>query len=499
MDILQIKNLSISFAKKVVDKISFNLKQGDITAIVGQSGSGKSVCALSILNLLDKAKVSGQILFQNKNLLKTSEDDLCKIRGNLISMIFQDPMSSLNPLHKIKHQIAEIITIHNPDIKKSQLKKRILELLDLVGLSDLKDRLNSYPYELSGGQRQRIMIAIAIANNVKILVADEPTTSLDTKNQNEILDLLKDLRSKLDLTILFITHDLNVVKKLADYVFVMKEGRIIEENNVKNIFSKPKDDYTKLLLSSKPGNLKNNIKINKEIIKTNNLSVKYNIKQNIFGINSKAFYANENINFSLQEGRTLGIIGKSGSGKSTFAMSILNLIKSEGDIFFENQNIKKLKYSKKNNLRKDMQIIFQDPYSSLNPRMKIFDIIAEGLKIHGFSGDIEQEVNKILIEVELDLDSKNKYPHQFSGGQRQRIAIARCLILKPKLLILDEPTSALDLITQNEILKLLKKFQKTYKMSYIIISHDEDVINAMCNEIKVMDQGKLYQLPSLMN
>ncbi|MDA9231020.1 ATP-binding cassette domain-containing protein [Rickettsiales bacterium] len=494
MNILQIKDLSISFDKKIIDKISFNLKQGQIAAIVGQSGSGKSICALSILKLLDKAQISGKILFQDKNLLNLPEKDLCKIRGNLISMIFQDPMTSLNPLHKIKDQIAEIIKIHNPNFKKSDINNRIFELLNLVGLSELKNRINSYPYQLSGGQRQRIMIAIAIANNVKILIADEPTTSLDTDNSNAILNLLKTLRKKLNLTILFITHDLNVVKKLADYVFVMKNGQIKEQNDTKNIFLNPQDEYTKLLLNSKPQNLQNNIKDKTEILNLKNLSVKYQIKKNIFGINNQEFYANKNINFSLNQGKTLGVVGKSGSGKSTFALALLNLIKSEGQIFFDGQDIKSLRYKEKNNLRKNMQIIFQDPYSSLNPRMKIFEIIAEGLKVHNFQGDISKEVDNILAQVEIDLDAKNKYPHQFSGGQRQRIAIARCLILKPKLLILDEPTSALDLITQHEILKLLKKFQKSYNMSYILISHDKDVINAMCDDIMFMSEGNLTHL-----
>jgi len=492
MTILAVKNLSISFDKKVVDDISFDLKEGSITAIVGQSGSGKTISTLAILRLTPaNIDISGQILFQNQDLLQLTEKDLCKIRGNKISMIFQDPMTSLNPLHTIHKQIAEIIHIHDKKLSKKSIKDRVLELLNLVGLKDWKHRLNAYPHELSGGQRQRVMIAMAIANNVKILIADEPTTALDIKNQDEILELLLDLKQKLNLTILFITHNLRVVQKFADEILVMKEGKIIERNNTKQLFKSPKEDYTKLLISSFPKKLQNNIKNSEKLLEVRNLSVKYSLKTNFFGIGNKVFHANDNINFTLNKARTLGIIGQSGSGKSTLALAISNLIKSEGEIIFDSKNIRNLKQKEKNKLRKHIQIIFQDPYSSLNPRMKIKDIVAEGLKIHKFQGDINFEVDKILKEVEIDLSAKEKYPHQFSGGQRQRIAIARSLILKPKLLILDEPTSALDLITQNEILKLLKTLQKSHQISYILISHDLDIINAMCNEIREIKDGVL--------
>jgi ABC-type microcin C transport system duplicated ATPase subunit YejF len=333
------------------------------------------------------------------------------------------------------------------------------------------------------------MIAIAIANDVKILVADEPTTALDVGNQDEILKLLLGLRKKLGLTILFITHNLRIVKELADNVMVMKEGEIVEKNTVNKIFKNPKEDYTKLLLSSLPGNLKNTSKNNDKLLEVKNLSVKYSIKKNFFGIRNENFYANRNINFSLNKSKTLGIVGSSGSGKSTLAMAVSSLIKSDGDIIFDGSDTKKLKQNEKAKLRKDIQIIFQDPYSSLNPRMKIKDIIGEGLLIHGCDGDVDSHVDRILNEVSIDVSLRDKYAHQFSGGQRQRIAIARSLILKPKMLILDEPTSALDLITQNEILKLLASLQKKHKMSYILISHDMDVIQAMCNEVKVIKDG----------
>ena len=490
-NILSIKNLSISFHKnKIVDDVSFNLKKGDITAIVGQSGSGKSVCVLSILNLLPKsAKISGKILFYNSDLRKLSETELCSVRGNKISMIFQDPMTSLNPLHTIEKQISEAIEIHNKKITKKEIKKRVLEIFNLVGLINFENRLNSYPHELSGGQRQRVMIGLAIANNVEILIADEPTTALDIKNQDEILKLLLDLRKKLGLTILFITHNLRIVKKLADNILVMHQGKIIEENRTAQIFQKPKEQYTKILLFAHPKNLKNNIKSNEKLLKTNNLSVKYKMKKSFFGFCDKDFYVLKNINFSLNKGQTLGIVGHSGSGKTTLALAIANLIKSEGDIIFDDKNFKDLNQRQKRNLRSKIQIIFQDPYSSLNPRMKIKDIIAEGLRVHNFVGDVELKIDEILKEVGIDLSAKEKYPHQFSGGQKQRIAIARSLILKPKLLILDEPTSALDLITQDEILKLLKNLQKSHNISYILISHDMDVIEAMSNEVRVIENG----------
>ncbi len=492
-DILCIEDLTVSFdKKKVVDGISFELKQGSITSIVGQSGSGKTISTLAILRLLPQnAQISGKILFQNQDLLQKSEKDLCKIRGNLISFVFQDPMTSLNPLHTIKKQIAEIIEIHAKKTPKNLVEERVIELLDLVGLKNFKDRLNSYPHQLSGGQRQRIMIAMAIANNVKILIADEPTTALDSKNQNEILKLLLNLKEKLNLTVLLITHNLKIVEKISQIVLVMKDGKIIERNEVKEIFKNPKEDYTKLLISSLSGKLQNNIQNTPVILEIKNLCVKYFLKKNFLGIGKKVLYANDNINFTLNKAKTLGIIGESGSGKSTMALAIANLIECEGEIIFDNKNIKNLTSKERNNLRQHIQIIFQDPYSSLNPRMKIKDIVSEGLRIHGFKGDIESEVNKILKEVEIDLDSKEKYPHQFSGGQRQRIAIARSLILKPKLLILDEPTSALDIITQNEILKLLQKLQKSYQISYILISHDMSIIEAMCDEIKTIQSGKI--------
>ena len=502
---MEVKNLSISFQVsghqlKVVNNISFDLLPGKITAIVGQSGSGKSVTALSIMKLLaHNATISGQVIFDKMDLLTLSEDSLTKIRGKDIGMIFQDPVSSLNPLHTIRKQISEAISIHYKFSSK-QVGQRVNELLDLVDLKNFTDRLDSYPHQLSGGQRQRVMIAIALANNPKLLIADEPTTALDVATQNEILKLLLDLRDKLNLTILFITHNLRLVKILADNVLVMNRGEIYERGSVDNIFTNPQHQYTKSLISALSSNLKEPVSAkgqyhnSKIILEVKNLTVTFPLRKNFFGIVKQYLKANNNISFDLKQGKTLGIIGGSGSGKSTLAFAIANLIESSGDVIIDEVNIKNLNKSQKNNLRKKIQIIFQDPYSSLNPRMKISKIIEEGLIIHHLP--IEDKVNKILVEVGLNVKMADYYPHQLSGGQRQRVAIARSLILNPEILILDEPTSSLDLITQDEILKLLNQLQKNYKISYIFISHDLDVIRSVSNNIMVMKDGMIAEFGS---
>ena len=495
---LKVKNLSISFLTsdhqfKVVNNISFDLLSGKVTAIVGQSGSGKSVTALSIMKLLaHNATISGQVIFDKMDLITLSEDSLTKIRGKDIGMIFQDPISSLNPLHTIRKQISEAISIHYKFSSK-QIEQRVNELLDLVDLKNFTDRLDSYPHQLSGGQRQRVMIAIALANNPKLLIADEPTTALDVATQNEILKLLLDLRDKLNLTILFITHNLRLVKVLADNVLVMNRGEIYERGSVDNIFTDPQHQYTKSLISALTSNLKELVSDHnsKIILEVKNLTVTFPLRKNFFGVVKQYLKANNNIFFDLKQGKTLGIIGGSGSGKSTLAFAVANLIESSGDIIIDEVNVKNLNKSQKNNLRKKIQIIFQDPYSSLNPRMKIGKIIEEGLIIHNLPR--ENKVNKLLIEVGLSKEIANYYPHQLSGGQRQRVAIARSLILNPEILILDEPTSALDLITQDEILKLLNQLQKNHKISYIFISHDLDVIKEMSDDIMVLKEGTIVE------
>lgn len=459
--ILDIQKLSLSFAEKeIVNNFNLQLFPKKINALIGQSGSGKSSIALAIMNLIKKAKISGQIIFNDRNLLDLNEDEMCKIRGKDIAMIFQDPNTSLNPLHKIGKQIAEIIKIHQPSITKNAIKKRIEELLKMVDLEQFITRLDDYPHQLSGGQKQRIMIAIALANNPKILIADEPTTALDIVAQKEILNLLTKLKTNLKLSILLITHNLHIVEEIADNKTYIGEeflGKIPHKKINKN-------DYGDIIL------------------KVHNLNVAYN-----------KFIANKNINFSLRQKQNIGIIGRSGSGKSTLALALTNLCKFQGNInFFNNKNW----HNDKEILRREIQIVFQDPFSSLSPRFKIFDIIAEGLKIHKIANDFNYEklVDEALKKMALNLDIKNKYPHELSGGQRQRVAIARALILKPKILILDEPTSALDYKTQSEILQHLLDIQKYQDITYVSISHDLEVINSISDKIFFIKNGEISEI-----
>jgi microcin C transport system ATP-binding protein len=491
MPILSVKNLVVSFGDRfVVHDISFNLLPKKITTLVGQSGSGKSVTALAIAGLLFKAKTSGEVIFAEKNLLKLDEKNWCKIRGKEIGFVFQDPNTSLNPLHKIGNQIAEAITIHEPKISKKNLEDRVAKLLKMVELESLKSRLNDYPHQLSGGQKQRVMIAIALANNPKILIADEPTTALDSAVRDEILALIQHLKNQLNLAVLFITHDLQVVKKIADEVLVMNLGEIVERGEVDDVFLRPKNNYTKLLIEATQVEKKHSKQIaSEEVLLVKNLSVIHQIKKSFF--KKENFYANRDINFSLKSGENIGIIGQSGSGKSTLALALLNLIPSLGEIEFFGK-----KSWKKNNseLRRNVQIVFQDPFSSLNPRMTIKEIISEGLIIHKLcEGEdrLNSEINLAMKELKLDLDLQNRYPHELSGGQRQRVAIVRALILKPRILILDEPTSALDILTQKEILKLLLNIQKNQEISYIFISHDLGAIAQISDKVLVIKNGKI--------
>ncbi|MFT7086898.1 MAG: ABC-type microcin C transport system duplicated ATPase subunit YejF [Rickettsiales bacterium] len=493
-----IKNLSVNSSEnQIVKNISFEVEEGRITAIVGGSGAGKSITSLAIAGLLAKNfATSGQVIFEDRNLLELNEKEFCKIRGNKIGVIFQDPLTSLNPLHKIGQQVAEAITIHNPHYRKEQIKSRVLELLEMVELPDFSDKLERYPHQISGGQKQRIMIAIALANNPKILIADEPTTALDFHNQTQIVNLLKKLNRDLNLSILFITHNLHIAKDLAQNILVMNRGEIVESGTAEEVFENPQDQYTKLLTSSfKVQPRRTDFERVERILEVKDLTVKFATKNSFFGINQKYFYSNKNISFDLYKGKTLGIIGESGSGKSTLALAICSLIDSEGEILFLDKSIKNLKNSDQNILRKKIQIIFQDPTSSLNPRIRIGDIVKEGLLVHKIGSAKEQSkmVDKILQEVGLDPKIKNLYPHNFSGGQKQRISIARALILNPEILILDEPTSALDLITQNEVLNLLKSLQTSHKISYLLISHDLNVINQMSDQVLEIKNGMIVQ------
>ncbi len=502
--ILKCENLGIkiegSQSKQIVKNINLSILKSQTVALVGESGSGKSMTAHAILNILPSSanfQMDGQILFEEKNLLEYTSHDMLSLRGNQISMIFQEPMSALNPLHTVFGQIAEIITIHNPMSEKN-IKERVYELLEKVELQKygkLEKIASSYPHELSGGQRQRVMIAIAISNNPILLIADEPTTALDLTIQYQILNLLKKIQKDYQMSILLITHDLTVVKKYSDFIYVIHKGRIVEKNTTQELFSNPSNEYTKELLKNRLEVSDYNSAGKEEVMNIKNLSVKFPIKKGIFQRIVDNFVAVEDISFSLLKGECFGIIGESGSGKSTLAQAILRLVDSNGEIYFLNKNINALNTKDLRNIRSHMQIVFQDPFNSLNPRMSIFSIISEGLDIHSTLSNEEKidMVLTILDDVDMPKDCIYKYPHEFSGGQRQRIAVARALILKPKLLILDEPTSALDRQVQFLLLDLLKKIQKKYDLTYIFISHDLEVIQGICNRVAVMKEGNIVE------
>ena len=497
--VIEIKDLSVSFTQnnelvKAVQKSNFFINEGECFSIVGESGSGKSVTAMSMMKLIKESNntlISGYIKFEDENLLTLSEQKLSKIRGKGISMIFQEPMTSLNPLHTIKKQIGECL--FNLDKKE----ERIVELLREVGIENAEERLDHFPHQLSGGQRQRVMIAMAIANNPKLLIADEPTTALDVTIQKQILDLLDSLRKKFQMSLLLITHDLSIVKKISDRVCVMKNGQIVEQGETKNLFKKPKHPYTLKLINSSPNEKKFKSKNSKIILKTNNLNIRYQLNSNsFFNRKKKFFHAVKDLNIQLAKGSTLGIVGESGSGKSSLALAMLKLIKSEGDIFYKNYNISKLNDTSFRSFRKNIQIIFQDPFASLSPRLTIERIIGEGLEVHKKDlkkNEVSNLILQILEKVGLEKSMLNRYPHEFSGGQRQRIAIARALILEPEIIILDEPTSALDMTVQKQIVDLLLQLQKDLTLTYIFISHDLKIVKALSDQIVVMRHGQVIE------
>jgi len=500
MNLISIKNLTISFKQNqnVVKNVNIEIPKGKTVAIVGESGSGKTLSALSILKLLpgDANINSGSIIFKEKNLLQLPLNEIEKIRGNKISTIFQEPMSSLNPLHTIDKQIKEIITTHNKK-NTAELNASVLDLLKEVNLEDLMNRPNIYSYELSGGQRQRVMIAMSIANNPDLLIADEPTTALDVTVQQQILSLLNKIQKQRKMSILFISHDLGVVNKIADYIYVMKDGEIVEHGKKNEIFNNPRNEYTKKLVGFKNKIRKIQENKEKEILKVKDLKVWYPIKKGIFKKTIDYVKAIDAINFTLKKKETLGIVGESGSGKTSLVLAILKLITSSGTIEFDEIDLNVVKKNKLKNIRKNIQIVFQDPFSSLSPRMNIEKILNEGLDVHfpKYSGiEKKQILQDILNETGMNYErDHNKYPHEFSGGQRQRIAIARALILKPKILILDEPTSALDITIQNQILDLLENLQEKYSLSYIFISHDMNVIRSVSDKIIVLKDGKIIE------
>lgn len=498
--ILSVKNLEIIDTKNqktLVNKISFNIAENKFTALVGESGSGKTLTALSLAGLLGKNLESkGEIKIKNipQNIIYATEEDLIKIRGKDIGFIFQEPMSSLNPLHTIGRQISEAIETHNR-LSKRELTSRIAELLNSVQLSNFTDRLNQYPHQLSGGQRQRVMIAIAIANNPQILIADEPTTSLDRKVSMHIMELLKQIQVKYKISIFFISHDLSLVEKYADSLIIMKNGEIEETGSIR-VLKKPKSKYTRKLINAEPEVLINKTKEQRDpILEIKNLNISYKKHNKIFSFNKENAEVLRNVNFKLSEAETIGILGNSGSGKTSLAMAVLRFLKCDGNIFFLGKEINS--FSNKE-LRKNIQIVFQDPFESLNPRMRIFDIVAEGPRAQNSinEDELQESVSKVLKEVGLQDEVKLRFPHQLSGGQRQRVAIARAIILEPKILILDEPTSALDRTVQKKILELLSNIQKKKKISYILISHDLSVIHSLCHKYYYIDNNSIEEVKS---
>ncbi|WP_316168087.1 MULTISPECIES: ABC transporter ATP-binding protein [unclassified Bradyrhizobium] len=502
--LLSVEDLSVTFHQQgrtslAVDHVSFDIKRGECVALVGESGSGKSVSALSILRLLPypvASHPSGTIRFNGRDLLTLSDREIREIRGSDISIIFQEPMTSLNPLHTIERQITEIIHLHRP-MSNSAARVRTLELLTQVGIPEPETRLGSYPHQLSGGQRQRVMIAMALANEPDLLIADEPTTALDVTVQAQILTLLADIRARLGMSLLFITHDLGIVRRIADRVCVMNGGKIVEQGPVEQVFSTPKHPYTKALLAAEPKPDPAPPRPNApEVMSAKDLKVWFPIKRGLFRSTVGHIKAVDGVSIAVRKGETLGVVGESGSGKTTLGLALLRLISSDGPIVFLGRNIQGLKFKDVRPFRRDMQVVFQDPFGSLSPRMSVGDIIAEGLSVHQPNlSDEEREarVIKALKDVGLDPETRFRYPHEFSGGQRQRISIARAVVLEPSFVVLDEPTSALDMLFQSQMVDLLRELQRKHDLTYMFISHDLRVVAALASHLIVMRDGKVVE------
>ncbi len=502
--LLSIDNLSVAFRQGAeetlaVDKVSFDIKKGEIVALVGESGSGKSVTALSIMKLLPYPAAfhpSGEISFQGEALMAADNATLRRIRGNMISIIFQEPMTSLNPLHTIEKQVGEILTLHR-GLGAAQARVRVIELLNKVGLKDAEQRLESFPHQLSGGQRQRVMIAMALANEPDLLIADEPTTALDVTIQAQILELLLSLQKETGMAMLLITHDLGVVRKMADRVCVMTNGKIVEKNETAKLFDNPQHAYTRHLLAAEPkGQAPKPNKNAAIVVETDDLKVWFPVKRGLMRRTVDYIKAVDGISLKVRAGQTLGIVGESGSGKTTLGLAILRLISSEGRIAYLGNDISNFQRRDMRPLRREMQIVFQDPYGSLSPRLSIGDIVAEGLIVQGTEFTHEEQRTRVataLKEVGLEEDVQDRYPHEFSGGQRQRIAIARAMVLGPKFVMLDEPTSALDMSVQAQIVDLLRDLQKRHNLAYLFISHDLKVVRALAHEVIVMKDGNIVE------
>ena len=502
--LLHVSDLHVDFrvpggTVQAVRGVSFGIGQGESVALVGESGSGKSVTALSVLQLLPYPLAShphGSIRFKEAELVGAPEATLQAIRGDQISMVFQEPMTSLNPLHTIERQVGEVLLIHR-GMNRSQARARILELLDLVGLPDAAHRLGAYPHELSGGQRQRVMIAMALANEPDLLIADEPTTALDVTIQAQILALLKTLQRRFGMALLLITHDLGIVRKMADRVCVMTGGEIVEQGATERIFQAPQHGYTRRLLESEPKGRPNRAATDApQVIQGEAVRVWFPIRKGLLRRTVDHVKAVDGIDVRLREGHTIGVVGESGSGKTTLGLALLRLIASQGSIRYDGRELQGLQFRTMRPLRREMQIVFQDPFASLSPRMSVAEIVEEGLKVHGIGNGAagrEEMVVDVLREVGIDPDSRHRYPHEFSGGQRQRIAIARAMVLRPRFLVLDEPTSALDMSVQAQIVELLRRLQRDHSLAYLFISHDLKVVRALADEVIVMKAGQVVE------
>tara|TARA_Y100001949_G_scaffold123583_2_gene105362 strand:- start:9303 stop:10952 length:1650 start_codon:yes stop_codon:yes gene_type:complete len=502
-NLIEVRDLAVEFvtngqAQRVVTGVSFDIRKGETLALVGESGSGKSVTAHSILRLLPypiTQHPAGVIRYAGEDLLQASEKRMRGIRGDRIAMVFQEPMTSLNPLHTIGKQINEVLRIHK-GLNAKAATARTLKLLELVGIPEPTKRIRAYPHELSGGQRQRVVIAMALANEPELLIADEPTTALDVTVQLKILELLKELQARLGMALLLISHDLNLVRRIANHVCVMKSGCVVEQAPCEELFRSPQHPYTKELLGAEPSGGPVTVEASAPtLLEVNDLRVWFPIKKGLFRHTVDHIKAVDGVTFNLPKGQTLGIVGESGSGKSTLGLAILRLISSSGEIRFQNQALETMSQRAVRPLRRQMQVVFQDPFGSLSPRMSVGQIVGEGISIHGLGSSEEQAqaIIDALVEVGLDPESRHRYPHEFSGGQRQRIAIARALVLKPDLILLDEPTSALDRTVQRQVVELLRSLQAKYNLTYLFISHDLAVVRAMSHQMMVVKQGKVVE------
>ncbi|WP_279111085.1 ABC transporter ATP-binding protein [Bartonella apis] len=502
--LLSVRDLSVMFRQDgketlAVDHVSFDIDSGETLALVGESGSGKSVTALSILKLLSypmASHPSGEIFFDNKDLMKLDEKSLQKVRGKDIAMIFQEPMTSLNPLHTVERQVSEVMKVHE-GMSDKDARQRTIELLTQVGIREPEKRLSSFPHQLSGGQRQRVMIAMALANNPQLLIADEPTTALDVTVQAQILELLEKLKQERSMSMLFITHNLGIVRKFADRVCVMTGGKIVETGKTADIFNHPQHDYTKKLLAAEPkGNPPKADKNAPVVMEGEKVRVWFPVKKGFFRRTVDYIKAVNDIDVTIREGQTLGVVGESGSGKTTLGLALTRMISSQGHIRFNGKDIEHFSFKQMRPLRRHIQIVFQDPFGSLSPRMSVGEIIAEGLLIHEKNLNYEERDERVvraLEEVDLDPETRNRYPHEFSGGQRQRIAIARAMVLNPRFVMLDEPTSALDMSVQAQVVDLLRTLQQKHNLAYLFISHDLKVVKALANDLIVMRNGQMVE------